>query len=55
MYWAKFGCRVDDCPYFHDLLDFFDLGVVAEYIVDSGEVQPCRLLGVIVVFDQRLE
>ena len=55
MYWEKFGRRIDDCPYFYDVPDFCDLGVVAEYRVDSGEIQPRSLLGVIVVLDERLE
>ena len=55
MYWAKFRRRIDDCPNFYDVPDFCDLGIVAEYCVDSGEIQPRSLLGVIVVLDQRLE
>ena len=55
MYGAKFGRRVDDCPNIYDVSDFCDLGVVAEYCVDSSEVQPRSFLGVVVVFDQCLK
>ena len=37
------------------VLDFCNLGVVAEHRVDSGEVQPRSLLSFIVVLDERLE
>ena len=55
VYWAEFGCRIDDCPDLYDVPDFCNLGVVAEYRVDSGEVQPTSLPGFIVVLDERLE
>ena len=54
-YLAEFGRHIDDCPDLYDVLDFCNLGVVAEYRVDSGEVQPRSLLSFIVVLDERLE